>query len=61
MMISEKFEIIRTGIGFGTVLAVTISWSVNRSIFWSIIHGFFGWLYIIYYAIGNPNDDSIDQ
>lgn len=46
---------------FGTILAITISWSFNRSLFWAIIHGLFGWLYVIYYAIGNPNNDDINQ
>lgn len=39
------------GIGLGSVIAVVISWSVNHSILWAIIHGFFGWLYVIYYFI----------
>lgn len=42
----------RTGIGLGTLIAVIISWTVNKSILWAIVHGFFGWLYIIYYALG---------
>lgn len=50
---------VQSGIGFGTVLAITISWSLNKSIFWAIIHGFFGWLYVIYYAIGNPKNDNL--
>lgn len=37
------------GIGLGSVIAVVISWSVNHSVLWAIIHGFFGWLYVIYY------------
>jgi hypothetical protein len=39
------------GIGFGTALAITISWSVNKSILWAIIHGVFSWLYVIYFAL----------
>ncbi len=39
------------GIGFGSAIAVTISWSVNKSILWAILHGVCSWLYIIYYAI----------
>jgi hypothetical protein len=42
---------IYNGISFGTALAIAISWSVNQSILWAILHGFFGWLYVIYYAI----------
>jgi hypothetical protein len=41
----------KAGIGFGSALAITISWSVNQSILWAIIHGFFSWLYVIYYAL----------
>ena len=39
------------GIGFGTALAITISWSVNKSILWAIIHGIFSWFYVIYFAL----------
>ena len=38
--------------GLGTVIAVVISWSVNHSIGWVILHGIFGWFYVIYYALG---------
>lgn len=40
----------KAGIGFGSALAITISWSVNKSILWAILQGFFGWLYVIYFA-----------
>jgi hypothetical protein len=36
------------GVGLGTIIAVVISWSRNRSILWAIIHGILGWLYVIY-------------
>jgi hypothetical protein len=39
------------GIGFGAALAITISWSVNHSILWAIIHGILSWIYVIYYAL----------
>jgi hypothetical protein len=42
---------IKAGIGFGTALAISISWSVNHSIIWAMVHGFFSWFYVIYYAI----------
>jgi len=41
----------KAGIGFGTALAITISWSANKSILWAILHGIFSWFYVIYYAI----------
>jgi hypothetical protein len=43
--------VIRHGISFGSALAIAISWSVNNSIFWAIIHGILSWLYVIYYAL----------
>ena len=39
------------GIGLGSALAITISWSLNHSIWWAILHGIFSWLYVIYYGI----------
>lgn len=41
----------KAGIGFGSALAITISWSANHSILWAILHGLFGWFYVVYYAI----------
>jgi len=41
----------QAGIGFGTALAITISWSVNHSVLWAIIHGLLSWLYVIYYVV----------
>jgi hypothetical protein len=36
------------GVGLGTIVAVVISWSRNKSILLAIIHGILGWLYVIY-------------
>lgn len=33
----------------GTVLAVIISWGLNKSIFWAIVHGFCNWFYVLYW------------
>lgn len=30
------------GISLGSILAIVISFNVNHSILWAIIHGFFG-------------------
>ena len=43
----------KVGVGFGSALAITISWSANHSIPWAIVHGIFSWFYVIYYAIKN--------
>ena len=37
--------------GFGSMLAITISWSANHAILWMILHGILSWFYVIYYAI----------
>jgi hypothetical protein len=42
---------VKAGVSFGTVLAITISWSVHHSILWAIVQGFFSWLYVLYYAL----------
>ena len=41
----------KAGIGFGSALAITISWGANKSILWANVHGFLSWIYVIYYAI----------
>lgn len=48
---SRRSEATKAGIGFGTALAIAISWSINKSIIWAIIHGILSWLYVIYYAL----------
>ncbi len=50
-IITYRGEIIRTGISFGTALAMIISWSRNHSIIWAIIHGVLSWIYVIWYAL----------
>ncbi|MES2431631.1 MAG: hypothetical protein V4556_11880 [Bacteroidota bacterium] len=48
---------IAPGVGLGTIIAIVISWTRNRSILWAIIHGILGWLYVIYALIfGRPKD-----
>ena len=48
---STRVEVTRAGIGFGSALAITISWTANKSLFWVIIHGLLSWLYVVYYAV----------
>lgn len=47
----ESGKVASTGIGFGSALAISISWSLHKSIWWAMVHGFFSWFYVIYYAI----------
>lgn len=42
---------IHIGGSVGTALAVAISWSLNKSILWGLLHGIFGWFYVIYYGV----------
>ena len=46
-----RVEGAKYGISFGTALAIAISYVNNQSILWAIIHGFFSWLYVIYFAL----------
>lgn len=42
---------VKAGISFGSALAMVISYVTWRSIFWAIIHGLLGWIYVIYFII----------
>ena len=33
----------------GAVLAALLSWNVNGSVLWALIHAFFSWFYVIYH------------
>jgi len=37
--------------GVGSIVAMIISYTANHSILWMLIHGFFGWFYVIMYVI----------
>ncbi len=46
-----RIEGAKLGVGFGSALAMAISYSTNHSILWAIIHGIFSWLYVLYFAL----------
>jgi len=48
----------RAGIGLGSAIAVAVSWSLHKSILWAIVHGFLGWIYVIYYVLTRPGGIS---
>jgi len=50
-MSKRRDHAVSHGITFGSALAIAISWSAHKSILWAILHGFFSWLYVIYYAV----------
>jgi hypothetical protein len=41
---------LKTGVSFGSCLAMIISYTAWKSLFWAILHGLFSWGYVIYYA-----------
>lgn len=43
----------QTGIGFGTALAIVVSYTINQHIGWAIVHGICSWFYVLYVACGN--------
>ncbi|MCQ2591739.1 MAG: hypothetical protein MJ188_03055 [Treponema sp.] len=42
---------VQEGIGFGSALAMVISFCTWKSVGWAILHGLLGWAYVIYYVI----------
>lgn len=41
------------GLAMGSALAMILSYSINKSILWAILHGICSWFYVIYFAIDN--------
>jgi hypothetical protein len=46
-----RVEGAKYGVGFGSALAIAISYTANHSILWAIIRGILGWRYVIYLAL----------
>ncbi|MBQ8333688.1 MAG: helix-turn-helix transcriptional regulator [Clostridia bacterium] len=44
-------DTVKNGIGFGSALAMVVSYTAWESIGWAVLHGLFGWAYVIYYAV----------
>lgn len=42
---------IKTGISFGSALAMVISYVTWRSVGWAIVHGLLSWVYVIYFLL----------
>jgi len=41
----------RIGGLLGGILAIVLSWIVNKSVLWCILHFFCSWVYVIYWLI----------
>ncbi|MEP2990406.1 MAG: hypothetical protein ABJN65_08820 [Parasphingorhabdus sp.] len=44
-------EVVKNGVGFGSALAIAISFTTHQSVLWAVIHGVFSWLYVIYFLL----------
>lgn len=42
---------VKSGITFGSALAMVISYTTWNSVGWAIIHGLMSWVYVIYFVI----------
>lgn len=42
---------VRTGITFGSALAMVISYTSWHSVVWAIVHGLLSWVYVIYFVL----------
>ncbi len=42
---------VKTGITFGSALAMVISYTTWHSVGWAIIHGLLSWVYVIYFVL----------
>ena len=48
---AAKNSSVNVGVTFGSALAMIISYMTWKSVGWAILHGVFGWGYVIYYLI----------
>jgi hypothetical protein len=44
-------EMVKTGVTFGAALAMAISFNMNQSVFWALIHGLLSWIYVVWYIL----------
>ncbi len=42
----------KSGVAFGSAMAMVMSWSVHHSILWAWLHGMCTWFYVIAYWLG---------
>ena len=55
MQENNKIEIVeksvKTGVTFGSALAMVISYTNWHSVGWAVIHGLMSWVYVVYYVL----------
>ena len=42
---------VKSGITFGSALAMVISYTTWKSVGWAIFHGLLSWVYVIYFIL----------
>ncbi len=42
---------VKSGITFGSALAMVISYFTWRSVGWAVFHGLLSWIYVIYFVL----------
>ena len=42
---------VKSGITFGSALAMVISYTTWKSVGWAIFHGLLSWVYVIYFVL----------
>ncbi|NLB20328.1 MAG: hypothetical protein GX829_05790 [Clostridium sp.] len=47
----RRSDVIKSGITMGSALAMVISFTLNQSVLWAIIHGLLSWVYVVYYLL----------
>ena len=48
---SMRVDGAKYGVSFGSALAIAISYASNHSIFWAIVDGLLGWIYVVFFAL----------
>ena len=50
-VVNNVTKTVKSGISFGSCLAMVISYVHWHSVFWAIVHGLLSWGYVIYHVI----------
>ena len=48
---SVRVDGARYGVGFGSALGIAIYYVNNHSVFWAIIDGVLGWIYVVFFVL----------
>ena len=48
---TRVFQTVKSGITFGSALAMVISYVNWHSVLWAIFHGLLSWVYVLYFIL----------